>query len=144
MRKRILLIEDDLAQRRMMQAALEQARLAVASAAGGQQGLAYAELGSVDLIILDIGLSGLMDGFEVLACLKDSPLTAHIPVVMVSARDGNEWLAQGMAGGAASCVTKPFDMDHLLSQVRTLLAATDMLPASANGITHNFDGSAAI
>jgi len=62
-----------------------------------------------DLILLDIMMPGI-DGFEVLKRLKASPVTADIPVVILSARTGADDWARGLESGAADYLTKPFDI----------------------------------
>ena len=65
-----------------------------------------------DLILLDIMMPG-MDGFEVLEHLKASPDTADIPVVILSAKKGEDDWARGLGLGAADYLTKPFDMPEV-------------------------------
>jgi DNA-binding response OmpR family regulator len=139
MRQRVLVVEDDAAQCRALQAVLEKARLAVVTAMGGQQALAYAEAGQVHLIILDIGLAGAIDGLQVLVRLKGSAATASTPVLMVSARAGEEWVAQAKAAGAAYCIAKPYDLTGLVDQVRRILAEHSERP----GVVPTADGPTA-
>lgn len=67
-----------------------------------------------DLLLLDIWMSGI-DGRNVCKLLKNSAATKHIPVIMISAAKDIEQIAKD--SGADDCVSKPFQMEHLLAIV---------------------------
>jgi DNA-binding response OmpR family regulator len=67
-----------------------------------------------DLLLLDIWMSGI-DGRDICKHLKSSAATKHIPVIMISATKDIEQIAKG--SGADDCVSKPFQMEHLLATV---------------------------
>ncbi len=73
-----------------------------------------------ELILLDIKMPG-MDGYTVLSHLKSDPLTAHIPVIFVSALDDAADVAGGLQLGVADYMTKPVDPELLLLRVSTQL-----------------------
>lgn len=84
-------------------------------------GLELARTHQPDLILLDINLPD-MDGYAVMQCLRESPLTAHIPVVAVSANAMPKDLERGRAAGFADYLTKPLDV------VRLQQLVLDMVP----------------
>jgi DNA-binding response OmpR family regulator len=88
----------------------------------GETGLLLAGQELPDLILLDLRLPGI-DGFTVLQALKRSPATAEIPVIAVTGSEGL-WLgarARVLSLGAVDFVAKPFEMDALIAEVRTLI-----------------------
>jgi two-component system sensor histidine kinase/response regulator len=73
-----------------------------------------------DLILLDISMPG-MDGFEVCEKLKKDPLTAHIPVIFLTAKVDQQDVINGLDKGAVDYVTKPFNAIELLKRIFTHL-----------------------
>ena len=118
-----LLIIDDSAESLAVLGDLLAPLYRVLAATSGEAGLQLAE-GSppVSLILLDVLMQG-MDGYAVLARLRESPLTCHIPVVFLTglAGDGDE--ERGLELGAADYITKPFKPAVVLARVRTQLEA---------------------
>jgi len=74
-----------------------------------------------DVITLDVAMPRL-NGFETAARLRADPLTAAIPIVMVTARAQGTDLSRGAELGVAAYVTKPFDPDALVEVVRSVAA----------------------
>jgi CheY-like chemotaxis protein len=68
------------------------------------------------LILLDLHLPD-VEGEQVLSRLRDDPATIDIPVVVLSADATRDRVAQLLSTGAADYLTKPFDLDHLLSVI---------------------------
>ena len=75
-----------------------------------------------DLILLDV-MMPVMDGFAVLAALRQSPSTQHIPVVFLTAKAEAQDVERGLQLGAADYITKPFTPSVVLARVRTQLQA---------------------
>ena len=73
-----------------------------------------------DIIIMDI-LMPLMDGFEVLAQLKDDEALRDIPVIVISSLDDEDHIVQGIRMGADDCLPKPFDPALLGARVESCL-----------------------
>jgi diguanylate cyclase (GGDEF)-like protein/PAS domain S-box-containing protein len=73
-----------------------------------------------DLILLDINMKGI-DGYEVLQTLKADPITAHIPVIIVTELPESEDEAKGFRMGASDFITKPVNADRLMLRVLTQL-----------------------
>ena len=102
---RILLIDDDEIYRYLVRTRLAEARFAVQEAAGGAEGLFQARAQRPDAIVLDLVMPE-MSGFEVLARLKQDPLTADIPVVVLTSKTLNSEEERMLAPHAARIVSK--------------------------------------
>jgi len=126
MRHKILIIEDNPDQSVMLQTALQHHGYAVVSAPGAQQGLLFAEMHRPGLILLDIGLVGHMDGWEVLQKLKATPETAIIPVMIVSAQGNEDSIQQAQIAGAADYLKKPYEVSELILRVQHILASRSL------------------
>lgn len=77
-----------------------------------------------DVIVTDVMMPSL-DGFEFVAAIRDDPVLAATPVIMLSARAGAEAVSEGLAGGADDYLPKPFRSQELVERVRSRLAAVD-------------------
>lgn len=117
---RILVVDDILANRRLLQAKLEARYFEVIMAEDGPSALKMAAEHSPDVILLDVMMPG-MDGYEVCRRLKANPDTAFIPVVMVTALSQQENRLEGLKAGADDFMTKPFDDFGLITRIGTLL-----------------------
>ena len=109
----VLVIEDDPDVRVMLATALHNAGHTALSAGRGRSGLDLARSGGVDLVILDRLLSDIA-GDAVLESLKDDPLTAPIPVIMLSGQVQEADRVSALEGGADDYVTKPFSVRELM------------------------------
>jgi signal transduction histidine kinase/DNA-binding response OmpR family regulator len=94
----------------------------------GRQGLSYAHTHVPDIIITDWMMPE-MDGLELCQRLKSDEATSHIPVLMLTAKAGQESKIQGLETGADGYLTKPFDARELKVSVRNLLQQRDLLRA---------------
>jgi signal transduction histidine kinase/AraC-like DNA-binding protein len=92
----------------------------VQTAADGASGLRLAAEAMPDLIVCDVMLPDL-SGLEVLSQLKNDWRTAHIPIVLLTARSAPEQQVEGVQAGADVYLTKPFNPTFLLESLRTLL-----------------------
>jgi light-regulated signal transduction histidine kinase (bacteriophytochrome) len=88
--------------------------------ADGLQALAAAEANPPDLVLTDVMMPGL-DGFGLLCELRKNPRTKTIPVILLSARAGEESAMEGLEAGADDYLSKPFSARELLARVRTHL-----------------------
>jgi signal transduction histidine kinase/DNA-binding response OmpR family regulator len=105
----VLVVDDDPAVRDLLARSLSKEGLRVETAANGAQGLELARRLRPQVITLDVMMPGL-DGWGVLAALKADPLTADIPVVMMTIVDERNL---GFSLGAADYLTKPVDFARL-------------------------------
>jgi|GEM_PF-589139 len=120
----VLCIEDNPANLRLIERILSSRpdiRLLSAGAPG--QGLELARAHRPALILLDINLPD-MDGYAVMACLRESPLTRDIPVIAISANAMPQDLELGKAAGFTDYLTKPLDIGRFLSVVESTLERT--------------------
>jgi DNA-binding response OmpR family regulator len=120
---RILVAEDEDRIARFVEKGLRSAGFGVVVCGSGDEALAIALGGEVDLVLLDVGLPGL-DGFEVLRRLRER--TTTLPVIMLTARSGVTDTVAGLEGGANDYVPKPFRFDELLARVRARLKDSEI------------------
>ena len=139
MSERILVIDDDADIVQFVRMNLELEGYVVDVATSGQAGLDAARAQPPDLVLLDIMMPD-VDGLEVLNRLQVSPATAHIAVVLLTARAQSEDRIRGLEMGADDYITKPFDIEELVARVGTVLrrskAMRDLSPLT--GLPGNF------
>jgi CheY-like chemotaxis protein len=104
----------------LMEYALERDGYLPIKAANGLEALEIIANDSVDMVILDVVLPG-MDGFEICYRMRSSPETASIPVVIVSAKTGDEYRAKALRVGADAYFKKPLVLADLLLTMEKLL-----------------------
>ncbi|MFN8828407.1 MAG: PleD family two-component system response regulator [Labrys sp. (in: a-proteobacteria)] len=134
MTARILVVDDILANLKLLEARLTAEYFDVVTAISGLEAIDICERSQCDIVLLDVMMPG-MDGFEVCRHLKSQPATAHIPVVMVTALDQPADRVKGLEAGADDFLTKPVNDLALLARVRSLTRlkmATDELRARAS------------
>ncbi len=117
--KRILLVDDDdnLRQTLAEQLALE-GEFVTDQAANAADGLAKAKAGRFDIILLDVGLPD-GDGRQVCQAMRASGTT--VPIIMLTAIDGETDTIKGLDSGANDYITKPFRLGELLARLRAHL-----------------------
>jgi two-component system, OmpR family, alkaline phosphatase synthesis response regulator PhoP len=114
----ILIVEDDPAVRDIVQIALEREGMSVEAVGDGEAALKrFRAVGSFDLVVLDIMLPGI-DGISLCQELRKS---SDVPVVMLTARDGERSVVLGLEVGADDYVTKPVSPVEMVSRVRAHL-----------------------
>lgn len=120
MAKRILVIEDAPASKRLICYTLEQEGYQVLSASNGVVGLRMAREEKPDLLVLDVMLPGL-DGFELCHRLRSDPQTTRLPILMLSAKAQDADISIGLRLGADDYLTKPADPSEIVKRVANLL-----------------------
>jgi two-component system cell cycle response regulator DivK len=122
MSQRILAVDDQEDNRRILRDLLTAAGYQVIEATTGEEAVAKAEAEVPDLILMDIQLPGI-DGYEATRRIKAIPRLRAIPLIVVTsyALSGDE--AKAVAAGADGYVSKPFSPRALLAKVREQLAA---------------------
>ena len=120
MSKRILVVEDQEDNRRIMRDLLSAGGYTYLEAVTGDEGLAAARREKPDLILMDIQLPG-MDGYEVTRRIKADPALSQIPIIAVTsyALSGDD--EKAFAAGCNGYVTKPFSPKLLLAKIREYL-----------------------
>jgi two-component system alkaline phosphatase synthesis response regulator PhoP len=143
MKQRILVVEDDRTLRMALVFNLEREGYEVRGAVDGEQGLAAARDGRLDLIVLDLMLPA-MSGLEVLRTMRAEGI--NTPVVILSAKGGEVDRVVGLKVGADDYIAKPFSRPELLARVESVLrrqrrseAATDERPAEVRSGALAFD-----
>jgi two-component system KDP operon response regulator KdpE len=114
---RVLLIEDELAIRKFVGAALAGAHYHIDEVGTAQQAIQHAAQSPPDVVILDLGLPD-MDGQQVIQQLRE---WLAAPIIVLSARDQEQQKIQALDNGADDYLTKPFSTGELLARVRVAL-----------------------
>jgi class 3 adenylate cyclase len=116
----LILAVDDLPQNvRLLDAVLSPRGFRVATATSGAEALDALSREHPDLVLLDIRMPG-MDGYEVCRRIREDPNTAFLPVVMITASEGEERI-RAIESGADDFVPTPYDQAELLARVRSLV-----------------------
>jgi CheY-like chemotaxis protein len=113
---KLLLIDDDLTNRKLFQDCLESEGFQVIVAENGSRGIQQVKKHLPDLILCDI-LMPERDGYEVLSELRQDPSTAFIPLIFLTAMSTKSDRRKGMELGADDFLTKPLTADQLLAAV---------------------------
>ncbi len=116
---KVLIIDDDKELCALMKKCVEQENLTAVVAGGGIEGLHILEetKDTCSLIILDIMMPDL-DGFQVLQQVRQ---TSNVPVLMLTAKSGEEDKVSGLRMGADDYLTKPFSINELMARVNSLI-----------------------
>ncbi|WP_437897852.1 ATP-binding protein [Sorangium sp. So ce124] len=115
-----ILLADDNADMRMYVRRILDERWIVEAVSDGAAALEIARRSPPDLIVADVMMPGL-DGFGLLRALRAEPTTQGVPVIMLSARAGEESRIEGLAAGADDYLVKPFSARELVARVATHL-----------------------
>lgn len=128
--KRILIVDDESVNRKMLRMVLQKlGHIQTLEAEGGSRAVEMAQFEVPDLILMDIMMPG-MDGLEACRKIKEMETTENIPIIFLSALDDAQSKAQGFAAGGVDYVSKPFEARELSSRVLAHLALkeqTDLL-----------------
>jgi CheY-like chemotaxis protein len=119
-RDKILLVEDNYANRDMLVRRLRRRGFEVCFAVDGPSGVDMAAKELPDVILMDVAL-GAMDGWEATRLIKAAPVTAHIPVIALTAHALATDRDKSIAVGCADFDTKPVDLSRLIGKIRACL-----------------------
>jgi two-component system, cell cycle response regulator len=119
MTARVLVVDDILANVKLLEARLSAEYFEVLTAYSGQEALDICARERVDVVLLDVMMPG-MDGFEACRRIKANATTHHVPVIMVTALDQPSDKVQGLESGADDFLTKPVDDIALITRVKNL------------------------
>jgi diguanylate cyclase (GGDEF)-like protein len=120
MSARILVVDDNALNVKLLVEWLEHESYVVSTAADGFEALAKVAAERPDIVLLDVMMPGL-DGFETCRRIKADPAMAHIPVVIVTALDDVDDLVRGFEAGADDFLTQPVNGHALMARVRSQL-----------------------
>ncbi|MGH7813877.1 MAG: response regulator [Candidatus Binataceae bacterium] len=117
---RVLVVEDDADIRELLRYNLEQEGFAVEEAAGGAQALERIQRRVPDLMVLDLMLPG-MPGLEICRRMRAAHDTAHLPILIVTAKGAEVDKVLGLEMGADDYVVKPFSPREVMARIKALL-----------------------
>ena len=146
---KILVVDDEQDICEILQYNLETEGYEVMTAYSAEEALLL-PLHEFSLILLDV-MMGEMSGFQMARRLKDSPATAKIPIIFITALDGEDNLVKGLNIGADDYIAKPLSMKEVKARVRAVLRRTlnqgdwsrDSLDTSDHGpvpLIHGYEG----
>lgn len=121
----ILVIEDDSTQRLLTSSVLRSAGYEVVEAQDGTEGLKLARQSPPDLVVCDVVMPG-MNGYELVASLKQEAAFATVPVILLTAMSERSHMRAGMTAGADDYLHKPFRAVELRKAVETLLSKREL------------------
>ena len=126
--KRVLVVDDESTIRELIREALGEAGYHVETAANGAEALEVLRTSSPHAIVLDLMMPRL-DGHGFVELMRLNPRLASVPVLLVTAAYGAHEAAARI--GASACVTKPFELDHLVEIVGKLAGQPTSAPLQA-------------
>lgn len=129
MKPKILTVDDSRIVRMLITRAMQQRDYQLVEAVNGQEGLAAALRERPDLILLDVTMP-VMDGFQMLTQLRQSPETASIPVIMLTAESSQDAVSRADGLGVSGYVAKPFTEEALLERIDKVLSGAGVAIAS--------------
>lgn len=134
MSTRILVVDDDPVSLKLVTAILKQAGYETLTATSGTEVLSRLDELRPDMVISDVEMPG-MNGYELTRQLRQHPLTAHLPIMLLTAHDTVQEKIRGFEAGADEYVIKPFDPSELQARVRVLLRRTVVPPTEEQKIS---------
>lgn len=120
--KRILVVDDEQDLCEILKFNLETEGYEVATANSAEEALDM-DVASFDLLLLDVMMGG-MSGFQMAKQLKANPVTSHIPIIFLTARDTENDTVTGFNLGADDYISKPFSIREVMVRVRAVLRRT--------------------
>ena len=127
--KTVLVVDDDPDIRELITWKLSQAGYTTLAAADGEAGLTAAIAGDnegrvPDLILVD-WMMPKMTGIEVCRALRDNPVTARIPIILLTAKAQEAEVERGFAAGVDDYIVKPFSPREMLGRIQAVLARSE-------------------
>ena len=120
--KKVLIVDDDVRNIFALTSLLEQHGMEVVYAEGGREGVDFlAKSDDVDAVLMDVMMPG-MDGYEATKAIRQDSRFGDLPVIMVTAKAMKGDREKCLAAGASDYLTKPVNVDQLLSLLRVWLA----------------------
>lgn len=116
---KILIVEDNEMNRDMLSRRLERRGYVVVMAVDGAEGVAMSEVELPDIVLMDMSLP-ILNGWEATRAIKADALTAHIPVIALTAHSMPGDREKAMESGCDDYDTKPVDLPRLLSKMAAL------------------------
>ncbi|MFP4497590.1 MAG: response regulator transcription factor [Vulcanimicrobiota bacterium] len=120
MKNKVLLVDDDDQILRSLRTYLELESYEVETASNGVEALQKIKQYDPEIVVLDIMMPE-MDGFEVMEKIKENPETEKLPVIMLTAKGQDVDVLKGYRMGAASYMTKPFNLNELVENIEMVM-----------------------
>ncbi len=120
MSQRILIVEDQADICKLIRMTLEFSDFEIHEANDGESGLNMARAVQPHVMLLDVMMPGLLDGYQVCTRIKQDPTLKHIKVIMLTARGQVSDLDAGQAAGCDAYLVKPFSPLELIDRVEAL------------------------
>jgi len=117
---RILAVDDEEDTRLLVSTCLKKAGFEVRTVAAGREALARVDYFKPDLVLLDIVMPD-MNGFEVCRQLRSKPVTANVPVIMLTVKSSAEYVKKAVSLKINGYIVKPFNPDTLVARIRRTL-----------------------
>lgn len=117
---RVLVVDDDAFSRAAVVKKVQQMRATTLEAADGLQAFALLRQEPVDLAIIDLEMP-VMNGHELLSCIRGAPRTKHLPVLVLTAADDRASLERALQCGATSLMIKPLNWAAFSSHIEHIL-----------------------
>lgn len=136
----ILVVDDSPSNVKLLRLILGAAGYRVLEASSGAEALEILRRDRPDAMLLDVRMPG-MTGYEVCRKIRDDPVFASLPVIMVTSLSLAEERIMGIEAGATDFISKPFSKNELLARVRTSLV---MSKYCRNGIVPQLPGAALV
>lgn len=122
---RILITEDQADICKLIRMTLEFGDFEIHEAHDGETGLNMARAIQPSLMLLDVMMPGLLDGYQVCQRIKQDPNLSHIKIIMLTARGQASDIAMGEAAGADAYLVKPFSPLELIDRVESMTGSGD-------------------
>lgn len=120
MSKNILVVDDSVSIRQMVEMTLKSANYTVTTAVDGQDALSKCQSSSFDFVLTDQNMPR-MDGLTLIKSLRGIGTFQRTPIVMLTTEAGDDMKAKGRAAGATGWMVKPFDPNKLLEVLQRVL-----------------------
>src|SRR5439155_17234472 len=127
MTKRILIADDELAVRQLLELVLRSQGYDVLVAQNGDQLVRMAQERVPDLVVIDL-MMPYLDGYEAIRQLRNDTRTAHLPMVVLTAKSTPDDVVIGFETGADDYITKPFNIPELLARIKGHLRRASQRP----------------
>lgn len=121
-KKKILVVDDEQDLCEILKFNLETEGYQADTANSGEEAMSM-DIASYDLLLLDVMMGG-MSGFQLAKQLKENPMTAHVPIIFLTARDTENDTVTGFNLGADDYISKPFSIREVMARVRAVLRRT--------------------
>ena len=130
----VLCVEDNTANLKLVEELIARhPDLHLRTAVNGTLGIEVARAAQPDMILMDVNLPDI-SGIEAMKILREDPLTAHIPIVALSANAMPRDITKGLEAGFFRYLTKPIKVIEFMNTVRMTLECADQLSAEAGGV----------